>query len=40
LNALADNGEFKKITERINGGTNGLLARIERLDAAKNALAV
>ena len=37
LNLLADNGEFKKITKVINGGTNGYS---ERLSFYKKALSV
>lgn len=38
LNELADNGEFKKITRRINGGYNGLKDRMERFEKAKDVL--
>lgn len=39
LSALADKGEFVKITRRINGGTNGLDERLEFWDRAKRILA-
>jgi putative chitinase len=39
LNTLADNGEFVKITRRINGGTNGLEDRLQLWDRAKKVLA-
>lgn len=35
LNRLADIGDFVAITKRINGGTNGLLAREEYWNKAK-----
>jgi putative chitinase len=39
LNALADAGDFMRITRRINGGTNGYEDRLARYDAAKEMLA-
>jgi putative chitinase len=39
LNKLADEGDFVKITKRINGGTNGLDDRLALYEAAKTALA-
>ncbi|MCS3512517.1 glycoside hydrolase family 19 protein [Pseudomonas grimontii] len=39
LNALADQGEFVKITRRINGGINGLEDRLQLWDMAKKVLA-
>lgn len=39
LNALADIGDFERITEVINGGDNGLEDRIARYDRAQKALA-
>lgn len=39
LNALADQGEFVKITRRINGGINGLEDRLALYKAAQKALA-
>lgn len=38
LNALADQQQFVTITERINGGTNGLAHRQALYEAAKKAL--
>lgn len=38
LNALADEGDFVKITKRINGGTNGLSERLSFYGAAKGVL--
>lgn len=35
LNALADVGDFKRITRRINGGLNGFKDRLARWDSAK-----
>lgn len=39
LNALADAGDFERITRRINGGTNGQADRLAYFDKAKAALA-
>ncbi|MCV4287853.1 glycoside hydrolase family 19 protein [Pseudomonas capsici] len=39
LNRLADQGDFVKITKRINGGTNGLAERQEFYDRALKVLA-
>lgn len=39
LNALADAGDFERITRRINGGLNGQADRLARWDAARAALA-
>lgn len=39
LNELADAGDFIKITRRINGGTNGLLDRVQFYERAKTVLA-
>ena len=39
LNALADVGDFRRITLRINGGTNGMADRLALWDAAKVVLA-
>jgi putative chitinase len=39
LNELADEGEFERITRRINGGINGLDDRLARWEAAKEVLA-
>lgn len=38
LNALADTGDFRRITLRINGGTNGLADRLALWEKAKDAL--
>lgn len=38
LNALADSGDFKTITRRINGGVNGWDDRVARWERAKAAL--
>lgn len=38
LNALADKGDFKRITLRINGGYNGLSDRMALHEAAKQVL--
>lgn len=38
LNELADQGDFVRITKRINGGTNGLMDRQEQWDRAKRVL--
>lgn len=38
LNALADEGDFVRITKRINGGTNGLADRMAFYAAAKEVL--
>ncbi|MBX8534513.1 glycoside hydrolase family 19 protein [Pseudomonas cichorii] len=38
LNRLADQGDFVKITKRINGGTNGLAERQEFYDRALKVL--
>ncbi len=38
LNALADAGDFMRLTRRINGGTNGYADRLSLWDAAKGAL--
>lgn len=38
LNALADAGDMKEITRRINGGYNGLEERMEFYDRAKKVL--
>lgn len=40
LNALADVGDFERITRRINGGTNGLDDRLKLWAGAKAALGV
>lgn len=40
LNELADTGDFRKITRRINGGYNGLADRLALWDEAKIALGV
>ncbi len=37
-NALADLGDFKGLTKRINGGLNGFAERLVRWDGAKAAL--
>lgn len=39
LNALADIGDFKKITKKINGALNGLDDRLARWEKAKQAIA-
>ncbi|NWF07926.1 glycoside hydrolase family 19 protein [Pseudomonas salomonii] len=39
LNTLADQGEFVKITRRINGGINGLEDRLQLWERAKKVLA-
>lgn len=39
LNALADAGDFERITRRINGSTNGLADRVARYEAALAVLA-
>lgn len=39
LNELADVGDFRRITLRINGGTNGMDERVALYAAAKEALA-
>jgi putative chitinase len=39
LNALADAGDFVRITRRINGGTNGMEDRQALYNAAREALA-
>ena len=38
LNKLADSGDFKRITIRINGGTNGMADRLSLWEKAKNVL--
>ena len=38
LNAIADIGNFKEITRRINGGYNGLSDRVRRHELAKQIL--
>ena len=38
LNELADAGDFRKITKRINGGYNGWTDRVDYLERAQNAL--
>jgi putative chitinase len=38
LNALADDGNFRAITLRINGGTNGIEDRLALYEAAKKVL--
>jgi putative chitinase len=38
LNKLADEGNFLRITKKINGGTNGLDDRIAYWDRAKKVL--
>jgi putative chitinase len=38
LNELADQGDFVRITKRINGGTNGLMDRQEHWDRARRVL--
>lgn len=37
LNTLADAGDFMKVTKRINGGTNGLAARVGFFNRADKA---
>ncbi|MFJ2676916.1 glycoside hydrolase family 19 protein [Pseudomonas sivasensis] len=39
LNTLADQGQFPKITRRINGGLNGLEDRLQLWERAKKVLA-
>jgi putative chitinase len=39
LNALADAGDFERITRRINGGLNGQVDRVARFEKAQQALA-
>jgi putative chitinase len=39
LNALADAGDFNRITRRINGGLNGLADRVARFEKAQQVLA-
>ena len=39
LNTLADQGDFPKITRRINGGLNGLEDRLQLWERAKKVLA-
>lgn len=39
LNELADTGDFRRITLRINGGTNGMADRVALHEAAQKALA-
>lgn len=38
LNALADAGDFERITRRINGGLNGHADRVARLERARRVL--
>ena len=38
LNVIADSGDFKQLTRRINGGLNGLPDRIEILERCKKYL--
>jgi putative chitinase len=38
LNALADTGDFERITRRINGGVNGLADRLARWEKARSVL--
>ena len=38
LNAIADSGDFKQLTRRINGGLNGLPDRLEIWERCKNYL--
>ena len=40
LNALADAGDFRRITVRINGGTNGMADRLALWAKAKDVLGV
>jgi putative chitinase len=39
LNELADTGDQRAVTKRVNGGYNGLAERLEIFDAAKRVLA-
>ena len=39
LNALADAGDFERITKRINGGLNGYADRLARFNEAREVLA-
>lgn len=39
LNALADAGDFERITKRINGGLNGYADRLARYNEAREVLA-
>jgi putative chitinase len=39
LNALADAGDFQRLTRRVNGGLNGWPDRLARYERAKRALA-
>jgi putative chitinase len=39
LNALADAGDFERITRRINGGLNGQVDRVAKWERAKEVLA-
>lgn len=38
LNAVADRGDFQRITKIINGGLNGLADREQKYTAAKSVL--
>lgn len=38
LNEIADTGDFVKVTKRINGGTNGLPARLAYFERAKKVI--
>lgn len=40
LNALADAGDFRKITKKINGGYNGLKDRVEHYHRCQKALGI
>jgi len=40
LNALADAGDFERITRRINGGLNGQADRLQRWERARQALRI
>jgi putative chitinase len=40
LNELADKGDFKRITIKINGGTNGYKDRLEHWERCKKALCI